>query len=85
MPGTALEAAAHGLPILARENPPMREIAEYYQGVHFMRDTDDPVETVKALYALPPADTARLKENFSIQAMADKTKTLYRELLARKR
>lgn len=83
MPGTALEAAAHGLPVLSRENPAMREIAEYYDGIHFMHDDDEPAEAIAALEALPVADTRRLKENFSIQAMADKTKKLYRGFLRR--
>jgi hypothetical protein len=46
-----------------------------------MADDDCPARAVAALEALPPADTAALKENFSIQAMADKTRKLYWELL----
>ena len=39
--------------------------------------------TGRARAVVPPADTARLKENFSIQAMAEKTRKLYAELLQR--
>lgn len=81
LPGTVLEAAFHGLPILSRDNDTAREIAEYYPGIHFMADDDEPARAIAALEALPPADTVRLKENFSIQAMAEKTKKLYSELL----
>ena len=81
MPGTVLEAAAHGLPILARENPAVREVAEYYSGIYFMSDNDDPAHAVDSVYSLPLADASRLRENFSIHSMAEKTKALYRELL----
>jgi glycosyltransferase involved in cell wall biosynthesis len=82
MPGAVLEAAAHGLPVLSRENPAVREIAEFYPNIHFMADEDDPILTLERLLALPPADTSALEENFSIRAMADKTLALYDRLLS---
>ncbi|MDR2160746.1 MAG: glycosyltransferase family 4 protein [Desulfovibrio sp.] len=82
MPGAVLEAAAHGLPILARENPAVREIAAFYPAIHFMADADDPVLTLDRLFALPPADTRAVADNFSIRAMADKTLALYDRLLS---
>ncbi|MDR2076877.1 MAG: glycosyltransferase family 4 protein [Desulfovibrio sp.] len=82
MPGAALEAAAHGLPILSRENPAVREIAAFYPAIHFMADEEDPVLALDRLFALPPASTRAVEENFSIRAMADKTLDLYDRLLS---
>jgi glycosyltransferase involved in cell wall biosynthesis len=84
MPGAVQEAAAHGLPVLSRENPAVREIAEFYPRIHFMADGDDPGLTLDRLFALPPADTRAVEENFSIRAMADKTLALYEDLLRKK-
>lgn len=82
MPGAVLEAAMHSLPILSRENPAVREVAEYYPGIHFMKDGDDPEIALAALDALPPPVPGRLENQFGIESMAERTMTLYHELLA---
>ncbi len=85
LPGTVLEAAAHGLPILARENDTVREIATFYDGIHFMQDDADSLKTLAALDAMPRAQPERIWETFSIEAMAKRTITLYNNLLEKLR
>lgn len=84
MPGVVLEAAGAGLPILARETRPVREVAGYYSRIHFMVEDSDPSRSLEAALALPEDDGAALRAEFSIQAMADRTRALYEELLEEK-
>ncbi|MDR1360413.1 MAG: glycosyltransferase family 4 protein, partial [Deltaproteobacteria bacterium] len=65
LPGVVLEAAAHGLPILSRENPTVREIAGFYPAIRFMADGDDPARTLDGLLAMPAADSGAVAANFS--------------------
>lgn len=85
MPGVALEACAHGLPVLARRTPPLEEIRDYYGRIAFLDDQDSAAGQLRRVLALPPDDTARLREEFSIEAMRDRTIRLYDELLRRVR
>ena len=83
MPGVVLEACAHGLPILARRTAPIEEIREYYDRILFMDSRKPASESLKAALALPPAEGSRLRTEFSIEAMRDRTTALYNELLGR--
>jgi glycosyltransferase involved in cell wall biosynthesis len=83
MPGVMLEACAHGLPILARRTAPVEEISEYYDRIAFMENTVPAATQLQATLALPPADVTRLREEFSIEAMRDRTIALYEELARR--
>lgn len=80
MPGVALEACAHGLPILARRAAPIEEIRDYYGRIAFMDDTLPVTAQLERALALPPADRTRLRGEFSIEAMRDRTLSLYEEL-----
>ena len=80
MPGVALEACAHGLPILARRTAPIEEIREHYGRIAFM-DGSVPVATqLESALALPAVDRTRLRREFSIEAMRDRTLAVYEEL-----
>jgi glycosyltransferase involved in cell wall biosynthesis len=83
MPGVVLEACAHGLPILARRTAPIEEIREYYDRILFLDGSEPPSGNLKAALAMPPADGSRLRAEFSIEAMRDRTLSLYNELLGR--
>lgn len=81
MPGVVLEAAAHGLPILAVPTAPLREIQTYYPRLIFLQDTEPVAAQLHQALALPPADQKRLRAQFSIEAMRDRTVALYTELM----
>jgi glycosyltransferase involved in cell wall biosynthesis len=83
MPGVVLEACAHGLPILARRTAPIEEIREYYDRILFMNGGEPASESLKAALAMPPADGSRLRAEFSIEAMRDRTLSMYNELFSR--
>ena len=80
MPGVALEACAHGLPILARRAAPMEEIRVYYDRISFMDDTAPVALQLEDTLALPPADRSSLRREFSIEAMRDRTLAVYEEV-----
>ena len=79
MPGVALEACAHGLPILALKTAPLEEIAEHYGRIAFL-DTRRAADQLESTMALPASGTAELLAEFSIEAMRDRTIALYRDL-----
>lgn len=81
MPGVVLEACSFGLPVLARETAPVREISGYYPRITFMTDTADPLTIVEQALRQPPADQQLFRSRFSIEAMAERTKALYMSLL----
>ena len=81
MPGVMLEACAHGLPILARRTTPVEEIRLYYDRILFWDPTRPVPEQLEAALAMPVADQGRLRAEFSIAAMRDRTVALYHELL----
>lgn len=85
MPGVMLEACAHGLPILARRATPVEEIRAYYDRILFWNPERPATAQLDAAMALPEADQTRLRAEFSIAAMRDRTMALYRELLTAKR
>ena len=85
MPGVALEACAHGLPILALKTSPIEEIGEYYKRIMFMEDTLPVPTQLENAMSLPPADRSRLQNEFSIEAMRDRTLTLYHKLASQVR
>lgn len=85
MPGVVLEACAHGLPILARKAAPIEEIRTYYDRIAFLDDTAPMAEQLNAALSLPVADRSRLRAEFSIEAMRDRTVTLYETLLRQAR
>lgn len=85
MPGVVLEAAAHGLPILARPSAPIREISHYYSRIALLDDSRSPAEHLQATMDLPPADTTALRTHFSIEAMHRRTLALYAELTRQNR
>lgn len=79
MPGVALEACAHGLPILASRTAPLEEIRDYYDRIAFM-DMRRAADQLESAMALPAADPAALWAEFSIEAMRDRTIALYGDL-----
>ena len=81
MPGVVLEACSFGLPVLARETRPVREIAGYYPRITFMEDTADPLTVTEQALRLPPVDQHGFRSRFSVQAMAERTKELYLSML----
>lgn len=81
MPGVVLEACSFGLPVLARETAPVREIAAYYPRICFMDDKAEPLNVTEQALQLPPADQQLFRNRFSIQAMAQRTRELYLSLL----
>jgi glycosyltransferase involved in cell wall biosynthesis len=83
MPGVVLEACAHGLPILARKAAPIEEIREYYGRIAFLDDGAGAATQLEAALNLPVADQTRLRGEFSIEAMRDRTIALYAELSGR--
>lgn len=85
MPGVVLEACAHGLPILARKTAPLEEIRAYYDRIAFLDEAAPVAEQLNATLALPVADQTRLRAEFSIQAMRDRTVALYETLLRQAR
>ena len=80
MPGVALEASAHGLPILALRTAPMEEIKQFFERIIFMDDTVPVVAQLERALSLPTATRERLRNEFSIEAMRDRTLSLYEEL-----
>ncbi|MEG6504343.1 glycosyltransferase [Nitratidesulfovibrio sp. 1201_IL3209] len=85
MPGAVLEAASFGMPIVAIRTDTLEEMAEWYDGFHFITEDCDPVQELAAqlaaALAAPRPDPARLRAHFSIQSMADRTRSLYHRLL----
>jgi glycosyltransferase involved in cell wall biosynthesis len=82
MPGVALEACAHGLPILAVRTAPLEEIRDYYSRIAFM-DARGAADQFESAMALPAADPAALRAEFSIEAMRDRTVALYTGIAGR--
>lgn len=85
MPGVVLEACAHGLPILARKAAPIEEIRAHYDRIAVLDDKLPAAGQLNTALALPPADPSRLRAEFSIEAMRDRTIALYEELTRRVR
>jgi glycosyltransferase involved in cell wall biosynthesis len=85
MPGVVLEACAHGLPILARKAAPIEEIRVHYDRIAFLHDKLPAAEQLNAALGLPPADPSRLRAEFSIEAMRDRTIAIYEDLTRRVR
>lgn len=83
MPGVVLEAACLGIPILARKSEVLREIQEYYPNLKFIDEHVSKAEMLYKTLALKPADTSRIKEHFSIDAMLKRTIQLYQELMGK--
>lgn len=81
MPGVVLEACASGLPVLARKTAPLEEIRRCYGRIAFLNDQDSTAGQIRRALTLPPDDASRLCEEFSIEAMRDRTIHLYDELL----
>lgn len=81
MPGVVLEACSFGLPVLARETAPVREISAYYPRILFMDDNTAPPAALEAALRLPAADQQAFRDRFSIEAMAERTRALYLALL----
>lgn len=85
MPGVVLEACAHGLPILARRSAAIEEIHGYYPRITFFdEDLPTSVHLENALLR-PSVDPAPLRQEFSIEAMRQRTHSLYAELLSQVR
>ena len=84
MATVVLEAASHGLPILARRAAPEEEVRARYSRMTFFDDHPSPVAALAATLALPPDESGRIA-HFSISAMARRLDELYTALLARKR
>jgi len=81
MPGVVLEACSHGLPILARESSPIQEIALHYTRIRYFNSTEASVQLDEILST--PVDNRRAFRNeFSLEAMRNKTHSLYQRLLA---
>ncbi|WP_028578089.1 glycosyltransferase [Desulfomicrobium escambiense] len=80
MPGVVLEACSYGLPILARQSEPLREIHSYYNRINFLNESMSPALQLEQTLALPPADQVEFRNEFSIEAMRDRTLDLYARL-----
>ena len=81
MPGVVLEACSHGLPILARESSPIQEIALHYKRIRYFNAAEASVQLDEILSA--PADNRNaFRREFSLEAMRNKTRSLYQRLLA---
>ncbi len=80
MPGVALEACAHGLPILALKTAPLEEIHAYYSRIAFMDGFTPAAKQIAKTLALPLANQDSFRGEFSIEAMRDRTLSLYAEL-----
>lgn len=80
MPGVALEACAHGLPVLSRRIAPMEEIRRYYARIAFLDEGAPFAPQLQHALSLPEADRSALYREFSIQAMRDRTLELYSKL-----
>ncbi|MDQ7031905.1 MAG: glycosyltransferase [Desulfonauticus sp.] len=83
MPGVVLEACGCGLPILARESEPVKEIKEYYSRIMFIDEKKTALENLSKALAMPRVSTDKLLEHFSLKAMRDRTLTLYQSLLCK--
>ncbi len=83
MPGVVLEACSHGLPVLARRTAPVEEIRGYYDRIAYVDDAAPASEQLERTILLPPDDSGRLRGEFSIEAMRDRTVQLYGDLLKR--
>lgn len=82
MPGVVLEACAHGLPILARETEPIKEIKEYYSRIVFLNETESAASQLEKAISLPDADRSPLLSEFSVEAMKNRTLAVYKDLTA---
>ncbi|SFL47376.1 Glycosyltransferase involved in cell wall bisynthesis [Desulfomicrobium norvegicum] len=80
MPGVALEACAHGLPILALKTAPLEEIHEYYPRIAFMDGFTSSAKQLEKTLALPVANQKPFRDEFSIEAMQARTLALYADL-----
>jgi len=85
MPGVVLEACAHGLPILARRTAPLEEIRRHYSRIAFLDETAPVADQLDSALGLPAADQRGFRNEFSIEAMRDRTLALYAELSAQVR
>lgn len=80
MPGVILEACAHGLPILALRTAPLEEVRDYYARIAFLDESVPAGRQLELTLAMPPAEQAALRREFSIEAMKARTISLYEEL-----
>jgi len=80
MPGVALEACAHGLPILALKTAPLEEIHAYYSRIAFMDGFTPGAKQLEKALALPVANQESFRNEFSSEAMRARTLALYAEL-----
>lgn len=81
MPGVVLEAGFWGLPILARYSKCIEEIKEYYPRIRFIDSNCSILENIQKALSLPAANTEKLEQEFSLEAMYKRTKELYLSLL----
>lgn len=80
MPGVVLEACAHGLPILARESQPIQEIAQHYSRIRYFNATEPHVQ-LEDLLCVPEDNRKAFQNEFSLEAMRDRTHALYQRHL----
>jgi glycosyltransferase involved in cell wall biosynthesis len=85
MPGVVLEACSFGLPILARRSPTLDEVAGYYSRLTFINDSGSPMDDLERALALPEADQTAFRNEFSLEAMRERTAELYFRLLNEQR
>lgn len=81
MPGVVLEAGFWGLPILSRYNKCIEEIQKYYSRIKFIEEDKTPLQNIKEALGLPEVDKSKLESEFSLEAMYERTKKIYLELL----
>lgn len=81
MPGIVLEALGMGLPVLARESAPLREMAPVAPRLHFFRPDVCATLQIQTAIASPTADLTPFFARFSLEAMVERTVALYEELL----
>ena len=80
MPGVVLEACAHGLPILAIKDAPLEEIREHYERIFFINTSEPIVEQIDKALLQPRVDPSKFFQEFSIEAMRDRTISVYESL-----
>lgn len=79
-PNVLLEAAACGLPILMRKTETVSEFSHYYSRFYAMDEDEDFHNALTTALSLPRSDQERLREEFSLEAMARRTHDAYTAL-----
>lgn len=86
MPGVVLEACSHGLPVLARDSEPIREIKKYYSNIKFIDENQNAEISIKnALKDRQKANLESFKKEFCLNHMAASTTQIYLSLLQTKK